>query len=192
MIKEIGAEKTRDLERKNFDEEFKKHQELSRTASAGIFKGGLADISPETTRLHTAAHLMLETMRRVLGNHVQQKGSNITSERLRFDFSHGDKVTPEQIKKIEEIVNEQIQKNLPIHFEEMSVDEAKAIGATGVFEHKYGDKVKVYFIGNENNYFSKEICGGPHVSSTGEIGKFKIVKEESVSAGTRRIRAAIE
>ncbi len=177
---------------KEFKKEFKKHQELSRTASAGIFKGGLADISPETTRLHTAAHLMLETMRRVLGNHVQQKGSNITSERLRFDFSHGDKVTPEQIKKIEEIVNEQIQKNLPIHFEEMSVDEAKAIGATGVFEHKYGDKVKVYFIGNENNYFSKEICGGPHVSSTGEIGKFKIVKEESVSAGTRRIRAAIE
>ena len=177
---------------KEFEEEFKKHQELSRTASVGMFKGGLADTSEQTTRLHTVAHLMLEAMRRVLGSHVQQKGSNITSERLRFDFSHGEKITSEQIEKIEKIVNEQIQKKMPVHFEEMSVDEAKKTGATGVFEHKYGDKVKVYFVGNEGDYFSKEICGGPHVKNTGEIDKFKIVKEESVSAGTRRIKATVE
>lgn len=192
IIKELGKEKTDNLTREAFDEEFKKHQELSRTASAGMFKGGLADTSIETTRLHTAAHLMLEALRRVLGGHIQQKGSNITPERLRFDFSHGEKMTPEQIQKVEEIVNEQIRKKLPVHFEEMSVDEAKKIGATGVFEHKYGDKVRVYFVGKDGDYFSREICGGPHVSNTSEIGKFKIIKEESISAGVRRIRAIVD
>ncbi len=192
VIKDIAGEKAGNLTREAFDEEFKKHQEKSRTASAGMFKGGLADASVETIRLHTAAHLMLEALRRVLGGHIQQKGSNITSERLRFDFSHGEKLTPEQIKQVEEMVNKQIEKNLPVHFEEMSVEEAKKIGATGVFEHKYGDKVKVYFVGNESDYFSKEICGGPHVTNTGELGKFKIIKEESVSAGTRRIKATVE
>ncbi len=192
IIKDVGGEKAKNLTREAFDAEFKKHQELSRTASAGMFKGGLADENPETIRLHTAAHLMLEALRRVLGGHIQQKGSNITSERLRFDFSHNEKMTLEQIKMVEDLVNEQIRKNLSVHFEEMSVDEAKKLGATGVFEHKYGDKVKVYFVGNDNDYFSKEICGGPHVVHTGEIGKFKIIKEESVSAGTRRIRATVE
>lgn len=168
-------------------EAFQKHQELSHTASAGMFKGGLADASVETTRLHTAAHLMLEALRQTLGDHVQQKGSNITPERLRFDFSHPEKMTPEQIKQVEDMVNKQISKKMPVHFEEMTVDEAKAKGATGVFEHKYGEKVKVYFMGD----FSKEICGGPHVSNTGELGHFKIVKEESSSAGVRRIKATL-
>jgi alanyl-tRNA synthetase len=175
-----------------YNEAYKKHQELSRTASAGMFKGGLADASVETTRLHTAAHLMLEALRRTLGDHVHQKGSNITSERLRFDFSHPEKVTPEQLAQVEKIVNEQIEKKLPVHFEEMSVDEAKKLGATGVFEHKYGDKVKVYFVGEKRNYFSKEICGGPHVSNTSELGRFKIIKEESASAGVRRIKAILQ
>jgi alanyl-tRNA synthetase len=192
IIKEVGGSKTKNLTREKFDEEFKKHQELSRTASAGMFKGGLADASAETVRLHTAAHLMLEAMRRVLGDHVRQKGSNITPERLRFDFSHGEKIAPEQIKKIEAIVNAQIEKKLPVHFEEMTLEKAKEIGATGVFESKYGDKVKVYFIGHDGDYFSKEICGGPHVGNTAEIGNFKIIKEESASAGVRRIKAVVE
>ena len=191
-IKDMGGEKAKKLTREEFDEEYRKHQEQSRTMSAGMFKGGLADTSVETTKLHTTAHLMLEAMRRVLGEHVQQKGSNITSERLRFDFSHGEKVTPEQIAKIEEIVNEQIEKDLPVHFEEMSVAQAKELGATGVFEHKYGDKVKVYFVGKDGDYFSKEICGGPHVTHTGEIGHFKIIKEESASAGVRRFKAIVK
>jgi alanyl-tRNA synthetase len=192
IIKDFAGEKAAGLTREAFDEEFRKHQEKSRTASAGMFKGGLADTSAETTRLHTAAHLMLEALRRVLGEHVQQKGSNITPERLRFDFSHGEKMTPEQIQEVEDLVNEQIQKDLPVHFEEMSVDEAKKIGATGVFERKYGEKVKVYFVGGEGDYFSKEICGGPHVSHTGEVGKLHITKEEAISAGVRRIRAVIQ
>ncbi|MGD0977491.1 MAG: alanine--tRNA ligase [Minisyncoccia bacterium] len=203
IIKEVSGEKASVLTREVFDLELKKHQELSRTASAGMFKGGLADASVETTRLHTAAHLMLEALRRTLGEHVQQKGSNITSERLRFDFSHGEKMTPEQIAEVEKIVNEQIEKKLSVHFEEMTIDEAKKIGATGVFEHKYGDKVKVYFVGNDDDYFSKEICGGPHVENTGDLasvrdpehqskGPFRIIKEESVSAGVRRIKAILE
>ena len=181
---------------KFFKEEERKHQDLSRTASAGMFKGGLADASVETTRLHTAAHLMLESLRRVLGQHVQQKGSNITAERLRFDFSHAEKMTPEQTRQVETLVNEQIAKKLPVHYEEMSVDQAKEKGATGVFEHKYGDKVKVYFIGDKSAPggppFSREICGGPHVENTGELGHFKIVKEESSSSGVRRIKAVLE
>jgi alanyl-tRNA synthetase len=131
---------------------------------------------------------MLEAMRRILGPHVEQRGSNITQERLRFDFSHPDKLTPEQIKQIEDLANEQIARNLDVHYEEMTVPEAKAIGATGVFEHKYGDKVKVYFIGD----FSKEICGGPHVENTKGMGKLKITKEEASSAGVRRVKAILE
>jgi len=167
---------------------YNKHQELSRTASAGQFKGGLADASEETKKLHTVAHLMLEAMRQVLGGHVQQKGSNINAERLRFDFSHDKKLTNEQKEKIEEIVNEQIKADLPVKFEEMTLDEARKLGATGVFDSKYGEKVKVYSVGE----FSKEICGGPHVEHTGELGKFKIKKEQSSSAGVRRIKAILE
>ena len=170
----------------------KKHQQLSRTASAGKFKGGLADASDETTRLHTAAHLLLESLRRVLGEHVYQKGSNITAERLRFDYSHGDKMTDEEKRKVEEMVNEQIQKKLPVSLEEMRLEDAKKIGAMGVFESKYGEKVKVYIIGKNDDIFSKEICGGPHIKNTSELGKFKIKKEQSSSAGVRRIKAVLE
>lgn len=192
FAREIGAE----VDEKEFNEEFKKHQELSRTASAGMFKGGLADSSEETKRLHTAAHLMLEALRQVLGEHVEQRGSNITPERLRFDFSHEEKMTVEQIKKVEEIVNEQIAKKLEVKCEELSLDEAKKMEATGIFEHKYGDKVKVYTIGDplvsSGPAFSKEICGGPHANNTAELGHFKIVKEEASSAGVRRVKAVLE
>ncbi|MFA5248996.1 MAG: alanine--tRNA ligase [Candidatus Paceibacterota bacterium] len=172
----------------NFKNEFDKHQELSRTASAGMFKGGLADAGEQTTKLHTAAHLMLAALRRVLGDHVMQKGSNITAERLRFDFSHTEKMTPEQISKVEDLVNEQIVKKVDVKEEEMSLEEAKEQKAMGAFESKYGDKVKVYTIG----WFSKEICGGPHVKNTGELSHFKISKEESSGAGVRRIKAVLD
>jgi alanyl-tRNA synthetase len=177
---------------KGFNEEMKKHQELSRTASAGKFKGGLADASKETKRLHTAAHLLLASLRKVLGNHVIQKGSNITPERLRFDFSHSEKLTDEQKQEVERLVNEAIKKDLPVKCEEMSLAEAKKQNAMGVFESKYGEKVKVYTIGKGSNVFSKEICGGPHVERTGKLGNFRIKKEESSSAGVRRIKAVLE
>lgn len=178
--------------KKEFDAELEKHQELSRTASAGKFKGGLADASEETTKLHTAAHLLLAALRNVLGNHITQKGSNITAERLRFDFSHPDKLTDEQKNKVERLVNEAINKNLPISFEEMTLEEAKEKGAMGVFESRYGEKVKVYSIGFGEDRFSYEICGGPHISNTSELGIFKIQKEQSSSAGVRRIKAVLE
>jgi alanyl-tRNA synthetase len=166
-----------------------KHQELSRTASAGKFKGGLADSSEQTTQLHTVAHLMLAGLRKVLGEHVHQKGSNITAERLRFDFSHSEKMTPEQKQAVEEFVNAALAANVPVEMIEMSVADAKANGAEGAFENKYGEVVKVYNVEG----FSKEICGGPHVANTGDIpGVFKIQKEESSSSGVRRIKAVIE
>ncbi|HUT22011.1 MAG TPA: alanine--tRNA ligase [Candidatus Bipolaricaulota bacterium] len=188
MAKEIGIE----IDEKEFAEEFKKHQELSKTASAGRFKGGLADASEETKRLHTAAHLMLAALRKVLGNEVFQKGSNITPERLRFDFSHNEKMTDEQKAEVEKNVNEAIEKDYPVSCEEITLDEAKKIGAMGVFESKYGEKVKVYTVGEGDDIFSREICGGPHVTHTGELGKFRIKKEESSSAGVRRIKAVLE
>jgi alanyl-tRNA synthetase len=172
----------------DFNAELKKHQELSRTASAGMFKGGLADAGEQTTKLHTAAHLLLAALRRVLGDHVVQRGSNITAERLRFDFSHPRKMTLEQIKQVEDSVNEQIQKNIPVVRKEMPLSEAQQSGAMGVFGSKYGERVTVYTIGD----FSKEVCGGPHVGNTGELGRFKIVKEESSSAGVRRVKAILE
>ncbi len=190
--KEINVDKDK-LENK-FKERLQKHQELSRTASAGMFKGGLADTSEATKKYHTAAHLMLAALRKVLGDHVLQKGSNITPERLRFDFSHPEKMTDEQKQEIENMVNDIIQKDLPVICEEMSLDEARIQGAMGVFENKYGEKVKVYTITSPlgGEIFSKEICGGPHISHTGELGKFKIQKEESSSAGVRRIKAILE
>jgi len=192
LTQELAKEHGYEVNVNEFNEEMEKHSKLSKTASAGMFKGGLADASEETKKLHTAAHLMLESLRRILGPHVQQKGSNITAERLRFDFSHPEKMAPEQIKQVEDLVNEQIKKDLPVHFEEMPLGQAHEIGATGVFEHKYGEKVKVYFIGDGEQNYSKEICGGPHVTHTGELGKFKIIKEESSSAGIRRIKAVLE
>lgn len=182
---------------KNFDGEFieamEEQKQRSRTATAGQFKGGLSDSSEIVTRYHSATHLMYKALREVLGEHVMQRGSNITAERMRFDFSHPEKVTPEQIEQIENIVNEVIQKDIPMSFEELPKDEAFAQGALGAFGEKYPDVVKVYTVGDpKGEYYSKEICGGPHVAHTGEIGKFKIVKEESSSAGVRRIKAVLE
>ena len=184
---ELAKEKGAAVDEKEFNEELVKHQELSRTATAGTFKSGLADHSEQVIKYHTAAHLMLAALRQVLGEHVTQKGSNITAERLRFDFSHSQKLTPEQIQEVERIVNKRIQAKLPVTCKEMTLEQAKKEGAMGVFDSKYGEKVKVYTIGN----FSKEICGGPHVKNTSELGHFKIIKEESSSAGVRRIRAVL-
>jgi alanyl-tRNA synthetase len=171
-----------------FDRAFKEHQEKSRASATSRFRGGLAERSSETVKLHTATHLLHQALRQVLGPHVEQRGSNITVERLRFDFSHTDKLTPQELKAVEDIVNEQIRRDLPVTWEEMSVEEAKARGAIGLFEERYGDRVKVYSVGD----FSQEICGGPHVEHTGELGRFRIVKERSVGSGLRRIRAVIE
>jgi alanyl-tRNA synthetase len=173
---------------KLFKNEMLKHQELSRTASAGMFKGGLADDKENTKKHHTAAHLLLQALRQVLQADIVQKGSNINEERVRFDFSYADKLTPEQIKQVEDLVNEQIRKKLPVTCQEMTLTEAKKYGALGSFEEKYGDKVKVYTVDG----FSKEICGGPHVNNTSELGEFKIIKEESSSAGVRRIKAVLK
>lgn len=192
ILKELNPEKTNNLSREDFERELKKHQELSRTASAGVFKGGLADASEATTKLHTAAHLMLAGLRKVLGNDVLQKGSNITAERLRFDFSHKEKMTSEQIKDVENFVNGIIEKDLPVVCEEMSLDRARELNAMGIFESKYGQTVKVYTVGSGDEIVSREICGGPHVERTGVLGHFKIQKEESSSSGVRRIKAVLE
>jgi len=177
--------------KKEFDFEFNKHQELSQTASAGMFKGGLVDAGVESKKLHTATHLLNAALRIVLGDHVIQKGSNITAERLRFDFTHPQKMTDEEKEKVEEIVNQKIVEKLPVSFVEMPKIEAEKI-AVHSFSEKYGELVKVYSIGDEKSgYFSREFCGGPHVENTGELGTFKILKEEAVSAGVRRIKAVL-
>ena len=195
MTEEIAKEREIKLS-KDFDKEFinatEEHQKLSRTASVGKFKGGLADSSKETTKLHTAAHLLLAALRQVLGNHVQQRGSNITSERLRFDFSHPKKLSDEQKKEVEKLVNQAISENLPVSCEEMNLEQAKKNGVTGVFESKYGEIIKVYTVGDVDKSFSREICGGPHIEKIGELGHFKIKKEKSSSAGVRRIKAVLE
>lgn len=188
MTLELAKEKGLIVDVAEYQKEFEKHQDLSRTASAGKFKGGLADHSVETTRLHTATHLTLAALRKVLGDHVFQKGSNITKDRMRLDFSHPDKLTPEQIKQVEDLVNEQIAKKVDVTWRELSLEDAKKENAMGVFEHKYAEQVKVYTINN----FSKEICGGPHVANTGELGHYKITKEEASSAGVRRLKAILE
>jgi alanyl-tRNA synthetase len=189
LTKELAKEKGLLVNEDEFNEELKKHQDLSRTASAGMFKGGLADNKEKTTELHTVAHLMLAGLRKVLGENVHQKGSNINGERIRFDFSHPDKMTDEQKKAVEDFVNEAIESKSEVAMEEMTPDEAKSMGAEGEFGHKYGDRVKVYSIGE----YSREICGGPHIKNTAEIqGKFRIQKEESSSSGVRRIKAVVE
>ncbi len=187
LTEELAKEKGLEIDREEFRQEFEKHKELSRTASAGMFKGGLGEQSEVTTKYHTATHLLHAALRKVLGEHVQQKGSNITAERLRFDFSQPEKVSEEQLKEVENLVNEQIQKDLPVTSEVMDKEDALKSGALGFFTEKYGDKVTVYTIGD----FSKEICGGPHVNNTKELGNFKIIKEESAGAGVRRIYAAL-
>jgi len=200
VTEELALEKGIKVDKAGFMMELEKHQELSRTASAGKFKGGLADHSEETTKLHTAAHLLLASLRQVLGDHVVQRGSNITPERLRFDFSHSDKMTPEQINQVESLVNGAISASLPVTCEELSLAEAKERGAMGVFDSKYSERVKVYTASTLkpdgkpelDKAFSQEICGGPHVENTGILGKFSIQKEESSSAGVRRIKAVLE
>ena len=184
---DLAAEQGFKIDNTEFEKLFKEHQEKSRMGSEQKFKGGLAEQNEKTIAYHTATHLLHKALQIVLGEHAKQKGSNITTERLRFDFSHPEKMTKEQLQKVEDIVNEQIERDLPVTCEEMTLEEAKASGATGLFESKYGEKVKVYTIGD----FSKEICGGPHVKHTGELGHFKIKKEESSSAGVRRIKAIL-
>ena len=161
---------------------------MSRQSTKGRFKSGLADQSIETARLHTATHLLHAALREVLGDHVFQRGSNITSDRLRFDFSHDKKLNKTEIKKVEVLVNKKIKESLEVKREEMKTDDALKKGAIGVFGGRYGSNVSVYSIGS----FDKEICAGPHVKNTSELGKFKIIKEESISAGVRRIKAVLE
>ncbi len=187
VTKELAEENGFKVDLKEFEKLFKEHQEKSRQGAEHKFKGGLADQNEKTIAYHTATHLLHEALREVLGEHVKQSGSNITEERLRFDFTHPQKMTKEEIQKVEDLVNEQIKRDLPVTCEEMSYEDAKKSGAIGLFTDKYGDKVKVYTIGD----FSKEICGGPHVTHTGDMGTFKIKKEESSSSGVRRIKAVL-
>jgi len=188
MTLELAKERGLTVDTECFEIEMKKHQELSRLGAERKFKGGLADSSEISTKYHTATHLLHAALRKVLGDHVAQKGSNITAERLRFDFSHPEKMTDEQKKQVEELVNKAISADYELVCQESTVEDAKSKGAIGLFGDKYGEKVKVYSIGD----VSKEICGGPHVERTGVLGKFKIVKEEASSSGVRRIKAVLE
>ncbi len=188
LTEEMAAEHGFKVDKAGFEEAYQKHQELSRKGAEQKFKGGLADHSENTAELHTATHLLHAALRKTLGTHVEQKGSNITADRLRFDFCHPDKMSQEQIDTVEKLVNEVIQKDFQITCEEVPLEEAKQSGAIGLFGDRYGEKVKVYTIGD----FSKEICGGPHAPNTGKLKKFKILKEESSSRGVRRIKAVLE
>ncbi len=188
LTEELAAEHGFTVDSEGFNAAFEKHQEVSRAGAEQQFKGGLADHSDLTTALHTATHLLHQALRTVLGDHVGQKGSNITPERLRFDFTHGAPMTKEELQEVEDIVNSVIERNLPVSYETMTVEDAKAQGAIAFFDSKYGEQVKVYSVGD----FSKEVCGGPHVQSTGSMGHFKIKKEQSSSAGVRRIKAVLE
>ncbi len=188
LTKELAKERGYDVDEEGYKKAFEEHQEKSRTASAGTFKGGLADTSQESARLHTATHLLMAGLRKMFGPQVMQKGSNITPERLRLDFNVDHKMTQEEIKQLEDFVNDAISKAIPVTYEELSIDDAKKSGAVGVFENKYGEVVKVYTIGD----VSKEICGGPHAKNTADLHHLKIVKEESSSAGIRRIKAILD
>lgn len=188
LTKELAEERGYIVDKAEFDEKFKEHQEKSRVASAGVFKGGLADDSKQSARLHTATHLLLAGLQKIFGKQVTQKGSNITPERLRFDFNLDHKMTKEELGEVEKFVNDAIKREIPVTCEIMSLDEAKKQGAHGTFNNKYGEEVKVYTIGD----VSKEICGGPHAENTKELHHFKIVKEESSSSGIRRIKAILD
>ncbi|HUW43928.1 MAG TPA: alanine--tRNA ligase-related protein [Bacillota bacterium] len=188
LTEELAKEKKIKISKKGFEQELAKHQKLSQKASAGKFKSGLADHSEKTTKLHTTTHILNEALRRVLDKNVKQRGSNITSERLRFDFNFPRKLTEQEIKKVEDLVNKKITESIPVKREEMPLKKALASGIQSEFGARYPDIVGVYSIGN----FSREICAGPHVKNTLEIGKFKILKEESSAAGIRRIKAVIE
>lgn len=193
LTEEMVTEKGIKVDRAGFTAEFEKHQEVSRAGMDKKFAGGLeSKEDPRIIKYHTAAHLLLAGLRKVLGDHVHQKGSNITAERIRFDFSHTEKMTDEEKKQVEEWVNDKISQNLDVACEEMSVEEAKNSGAEGEFGERYGDKVNVYTVGASDDFVSREICGGPHVANTSELGHFRIKKEESSSAGVRRIKAVLE
>jgi alanyl-tRNA synthetase len=188
FTEEICAEQGVGVDRKGFEKAFEKHKAVSKQSADKAFKGGLADNSEATTHLHTATHLLHKALQMVLGDHVKQRGSNITEKRLRFDFSHPTKMTDEERQKVEDIVNDVIAKDLPVSTETMTIEQARDAGAMALFSGKYGEQVKVYSIGD----FSKEVCGGPHVERTGALGRFRIKKEGSSSAGVRRIRAVLE
>jgi len=188
LTQELASERGLTVDLDDFERRFKEHQEISRSGSEQVFKGGLADSSEITTRLHTATHILNAALREIVDPNIMQKGSNITAERMRFDFNLDRKMTPEEIQKVEDFVNEVINANVPVVCEEIPYEEAQARNAIGVFQSKYGDVVKVYSIGD----VSIELCGGPHVSNTGDIGRFKIKKEESSAAGIRRIKAVVE
>ncbi len=188
FTEEICAESGLVVDRDGFDKAFAQHKEVSKKSAEKAFKGGLADHSEMTTRLHTATHLLHKALQNTLGEHATQKGSNITVERLRFDFSHPEKMTPEQLAEVEASVNRAIEADYPVTFETMTIEQAREAGAMALFGGKYGEQVKVYSVGD----FSREVCGGPHVARTGELGHFRIVKEEASSAGVRRIRAVLE
>ncbi len=187
MTCELAQEQGIELDMAEFASEFKNHQDLSRAGSVGKFKGGMADHGEMSVKYHTATHLLQQALRTVLGDHVMQKGSNITAERLRFDFSHPSKMTEEEIRRAESIVNEKIHEALPVSYQDLPLAEAKKLGAIGLFGEKYGETVRVYKVGD----FSLEFCGGPHVTNTSELGTFKITKEEASSAGVRRIKAVL-
>lgn len=190
---ELAKEKGIEIDTKDFEEKFKKHQDLSRAGAEQKFKGGLADTSEMSVKYHTATHLLHQALHDVLGDGVMQKGSNITPERLRFDFSHGAKMTDEEKKKVEDIVNSRIAEALPVNQIIMPKSEAEKTGARHFFGEKYGDEVSIYYVGKDiNSAYSKEFCGGPHVKNTSELGKFKIQKEEASSAGVRRIKAVLQ
>lgn len=207
MTKELAHEKNREIDEVAFKEEMEKHHKISRVGAERKFKGGLSDTSEMSIKYHTATHLLHKALREVLGENVSQKGSNITSERLRFDFTYGHKMTDEEKKKVEDLVNEKIKEALPVTFEDLPLEEAKSLGAIGLFEEKYGDRVRVYKIGaseGSKKAFSLEFCGGPHVENTADLGSieepdgsirkatFKIEKEEAISSGVRRIKAILE
>ncbi|MDD4382062.1 MAG: alanine--tRNA ligase [Candidatus Dojkabacteria bacterium] len=192
LTEEILEEKGRKLVKHDlFERAEMEHKNKSRGAAKGLFKGGLADTSEMSTKYHTTTHLLLQALREVLGNHVYQKGCNITPERIRFDFPSEEKLTDEQIKKIENIVNEQIDKALPVTFEEFPKEQALKLVQFAAFSERYGDIVKVYYIGPKDNPYSIEICNGPHVKNTKELGKFKITKQESIGSGIKRIKAIL-
>lgn len=202
LTAELFAEKGQEIDLEKFQEEFEKHKELSRTTSAGLFKGGLADQTERTTKLHTANHLLQAALRQIIGDHLGQRGSNITAERLRFDFNHDEKLTDEQLKQVEDLVNQKIQEDLKVWYEIKDKEQAIKEGALSNYGENYPEKVKVYKMASpsrhpeehhdEGSIFSKELCGGPHVENTKVLGKFKILKQESVSAGIKRIYATVE
>ena len=192
MTIEMAGEIGRTVNKESFEEEMKSHQDLSRSGAGQKFKGGMGDTSDVSVKYHTATHLLHQALREVLGTHVSQKGSNITPERLRFDFAHTTKMTDEEKQRVEDIVNKKIEEALPVNVVELPIEEAVKTGALHFFGEKYGDKVTLYYIGNTiEEAFSKEFCGGPHIKNTSELGHFKIQKEEAVAQGIRRIKAVL-